>query len=37
MSLGNYTGTTIQEDLGYVRDCTNPETGITYVIKITKS
>jgi len=27
------TGTTIQEDLGYVRDCTNPETGITYLIK----
>jgi hypothetical protein len=27
------TGTTIQEDLGYVRDCTNPETGITYIIK----
>jgi hypothetical protein len=27
------TGTTIQEDLGYVRDATNPETGITYTIK----
>lgn len=27
------TGTTIQEDLGYVRDATNPETGITYIIK----
>lgn len=25
-------GTTIQEDLGYVRDATNPETGITYHI-----
>lgn len=27
------TGKTIQEDLGYVRDATNPETGITYTIK----
>ena len=27
------TSISIQSELGYVRECTNPETGITYIIK----